>query len=875
MATGLERSKQRIWNTVWLIILVLERTHKKMSKNPKTPPLENPTEPVHTPVLPAAASATRILPVLPLPDVVVFPNSISPLFVVRSQSIAAVERAGAEGNRIFLVAQKSAAAETPKAGDLYTVGTVGQILQVHRLPDNSLRIFIEGNEVVRVRRYIEEDKMISAQVEPVVYAPSPSGRRLTALLRTVIKQFETYARLSERIPEDLFLNIKNTEDPIQLCHHIANYSSLKAADKQAVLESADVTRKLLYLSKVFSVENDLLALEGKILTQVKSQIGKNQKEYFLSEQLKIIEKELGMVNEEDVELEDLQKAIDESKMSAEAREKAQRELNRLFRMAPMSPESTVSRTYIEWLLDFPWGIQTRDKMDLRRAARILNEDHYGLEKVKERIMEYLAVLRMVKGKKRGPILCFVGPPGVGKTSLARSIARVLGRKFVRFSLGGVRDEAEIRGHRRTYVGALPGKIVQMLKKAGSENNVLLLDEVDKMNADFRGDPASALLEVLDPEQNCNFNDHYMEVDLDLSRVMFITTANTTDGIPWALQDRMEIIRLPGYTRNEKMEIARHFLTPRQKSEHGLDDTCIQFTDEGTGFVIDHYTREAGVRNLEREIASLCRKVARKIGASKRIRKVVLSPKEIRSLLGPVRFKEPEVQQTPEVGTAVGLAWTEFGGEMLAVEATTMPGKGNLLLTGKLGEVMQESAKAALSYIRAHAVELGIKPDFYEKVDIHVHLPEGAIPKDGPSAGVTMITALVSALSGRPVRRDVAMTGEITLRGHVLKIGGLKEKVIAAHRAEIPTVVIPHENEDDLEEISLPIRNQMRFIKVKDIAEVLKIALYPVEEAAPKEKETPEKGLAKKENGLAVEKPAGRKPGRPSRRVPAVTPIPTA
>jgi ATP-dependent Lon protease len=858
------------------IICLPERIHKKMNKNPKNAAPDSPVQ-NSTPANPEPpivdTTSLRILPVLPLPELVVFPNSISPLFVARPQSIAAVERAASEGNRVFQVSQKSATADTPKPSDLYTVGTIGQILQVHRLPDNSLRVFIEGTDVARVHRYIEEDKIISAQLEIVTYAPVTTGKRLTALLRTVTKQFETYAKLSERIPEDLYLNIKNTEDPIQLCHHIAHYSALKAADKQAILEMTDVVEKLLYLSKVFSVENDLLALEGKILTQVKSQIGKNQKEYFLSEQLKIIEKELGMVNEEDVELEDLQKAIDESKMSAEAREKAQRELNRLSRMAPMSPESTVSRTYIEWLLDYPWGIQTRDKMELRRAARVLNEDHYGLEKVKERIMEYLAVLRMVKGKKRGPILCLVGPPGVGKTSLARSVARVLGRKFVRFSLGGVRDEAEIRGHRRTYVGALPGKIVQMLKKAGSENPVLLLDEVDKMNADFRGDPASALLEVLDPEQNQNFNDHYMEVDLDLSRVMFITTANTTDGIPWALQDRMEIIRLPGYTRNEKMEIARNFLVPRQKTEHGLDDTTIEFTDEGLGFVMDHYTREAGVRNLEREVASLCRKVARKLGSSKKIRKVTLTPKEIRSLLGPVRFKEAEVEKTPEIGTATGLAWTEVGGEMLAVEATTMPGKGNLLLTGKLGEVMQESAKAALSYIRAHAEELGIKPDFYEKVDIHVHLPEGAIPKDGPSAGVTMITALVSALSGRPVRRDIAMTGEITLRGHVLKIGGLKEKVIAAHRAEVATVIIPSENEDDLEDIAAPIRSQMEFIKVKEIAEVLRIALFPVAGAAAKEETTPQESPSKKSNGCSTKKPAAHRPGRPARRGPSVPSVP--
>ncbi|MFP4380522.1 MAG: endopeptidase La [Candidatus Sumerlaeia bacterium] len=777
------------------------------------------------------------LPVVPLPDVVIFPDSISPLFVVRPQSIAAVDEAALHENQIFLVTQKSANNENPKTEDLHMVGTVSQILQVQRMPDNSVRIFVEGMTVMDVDEYFVEKNCVMADLSKHYYNWDVDGRRLTALKRALLKQFETYARLSERIPEDLFLNIKNIDEALTLTHAITNYSSLKTEDKQAILEMNDISAKFMHLSKVFSVENELLSMEGKILNQVKSQIGKNQKEYFLSEQLKIIEKELGIGGDEDVELEEIQKDINESKMSEEARNKAQKELNRLSRMAPMSPEYSVSRSYVEWLVEYPWQVRTKDKLSLKRASDILNEDHFGLEKVKERILEYLAVLKLVKDSMRGPILCLVGPPGVGKTSLARSVARALGRQFVRFSLGGVRDEAEIRGHRRTYVGALPGKIVQMMKKAESENPVLLLDEIDKMSADFRGDPASALLEVLDPEQNKNFNDHYMEVDLDLSNVLFLTTANTTDGIPWALQDRMEIIRLPGYTRDEKLEIAKRFLVPRQIEAHGLSDELVEFPKDGLEFIIDHYTREAGVRNLEREIAALARKTARKIGGKRKKTKVELSPEEIRSLLGPVRFKDLARWHDPEVGVATGLAWTEVGGEILDVEVSTMPGSGKLTLTGKLGDVMQESAKAAVTYIRAHSEELGVDPDFHKNLDIHIHLPEGAIPKDGPSAGITMTTALVSALSGRFVRRDFAMTGEITLRGKVLKIGGLKEKVVAAHRQKIETVIIPEDNEDDLEDIARHIRKDLKFVPVGTIGEVLDKALLPKGQTQVEKKKT--------------------------------------
>ena len=779
----------------------------------------------------------RTLPVLPLPEVVIFPNSVSPLLVMRPQSVAAVEQALATDSRIFLVAQRSVDVENPKSSDLYEVGTVSQILQFTRMHDGSIKSFIEGQEVCRAVQYIEDQKLLLADVKPAVFTLR-TGKRMTALKRAVLNQFETYSQLSEKIAEDFLVSVKNIEDPLLFCYAIANYGSFKTADKQSVLETPDVYEKMLHLSRVLSVENELLAMENKILNQVRSQIGKNQKEYFLNEQLKVIEKELGLANEEDIEIEELQKAIEESKMSDEVREKAQRELSRLSRMAPMSPESTVSRTYIDWLVDYPWGKRTTDNTDLKRAAHILDEDHYGLEKVKERILEFLAVHRMVRKSKdgkamRGPILCFVGPPGVGKTSLARSIARTLGRKFVRFSLGGVRDEAEIRGHRRTYVGALPGKIVQLMKKAESTNPVFLLDEVDKMSADFRGDPASALLEVLDPEQNFNFNDHYMEVDLDLSEVLFITTANTTDGIPWALQDRMEILRLPGYTRNEKMEIAKRFLVPRQTKTHGLNVETIVFPDQGIEYLIDHYTREAGVRNLEREIASLCRKVARKVASTTRKRLVEIEPKKVHSLLGPVHWKDLEILESPQVGITMGLAWTEVGGEILSVEATTMPGDGKLQLTGKLGEVMRESAQAGLSYIRAHAADFGIAADFHKTTDMHVHLPEGAIPKDGPSAGVTMITSMVSALSNQPVRQDIAMTGEITLRGKILKVGGLKEKIIAAHRARIRTVAVPFENEDDLSEVAPNIRSEMKFVLLKDIEEALELALLPAGPRKPK------------------------------------------
>jgi ATP-dependent Lon protease len=765
---------------------------------------------------------TAIFPVMPLKEIVVFPNNISPLYVVRQKSLAALEEAINRDKVIFVTAQKNAEIENPSESDLYSIGTVAEILQVLRVPDGSAKILVQGQYVGQIVDVLKHDKFLQALIVrvPVKYRPS---KQIEALMRTTLRLFESYAKLSDKIPEDLWLSIKNIDNPVGLANAIANYAALKTKDKQEILETLEAEKKFLQLIRVLDAENELLELENKILSQVKSQIGKSQKEYYLSEQLKAIEKELGIGSEEDIEFEELAERIEKNKLSKEARAKAQKELSRLTKMAPLSPEATVSRTYLEWLTELPWGKYTKDHLDLDRAQRILDEDHYGLEKIKERIIEYLAVHKLVKNMK-GPILCFVGPPGVGKTSLARSIARTLGRRFVRVSLGGVRDEAEIRGHRRTYVGALPGKIIQSIKKASSMNPVFLMDEIDKMSVDFRGDPSAALLEVLDPEQNKAFNDHYLEVDFDLSEVLFITTANTIAGIPPALIDRMEVLRLPGYTQDEKLEIATQFLIRKQLKSHGLSKRNLIFTTEAIEHIITGYTREAGVRNLEREIASICRKVAKKMVHQNRKWLEKIDPEKVREYLGPVRFKDLPLHGASEIGVATGLAWTDVGGEILPTETTIMKGKGNLVLTGKLGEVMQESAKTALSYIRSRTARLNINENFYKTTDIHIHIPEGAIAKDGPSAGVTMATSMVSALSNCPVRQDIAMTGEITLRGKVLKIGGLKEKILAAHRANIRTVIIPRENQDDLEDISEKIRKDIKIILVENLDEVIDAAL---------------------------------------------------
>lgn len=782
---------------------------------------------------------SALLPVLPLKETVVFPGAITPLFVIRASSLAAVETALRLDKRIFLVCQRDVEVETPEKGDLYSVGCVAEILQVLRVPDGSAKILVEGFYTARAVDLIDGKDSLQALLVRMDITGLES-RNTQAYIRTAMNLFEVYAKTSEKVPEELFLSIKNLDDPLAILHAVANYSGIRAAEKQKILESSSLEEKFMLLNANLEKENQILELEDQIVTQVKSQIGRSQREYFLSEQLKAIERELGVGagSDENAELDELRQAIENAGMTEEAKAKATKELNRLMRMAPLSPEATVARTYIEWMIDIPWIKATEDSIDLRSAQKVLDEDHYGLEKIKERIIEYLAVAKL-SGRGTGPILCFVGPPGVGKTSLARSIARCMGRQFARISLGGVRDEAEIRGHRRTYIGAMPGKIVQSMKKAGTVNPVLLLDEIDKMSSDFRGDPAAALLEVLDPEQNKTFNDHYVDVDYDLSRVLFITTANTTQDIPLPLQDRMEIIRLSGYTELEKLEIAKRYLIPKAVKANGLKRAQFKMTKPGLAFLIQGYTREAGVRNLEREINAVCRKLATRLVAAGDVKKAApiptITPDLLKELLGPEKFRDTAVTHEPEIGNAIGMAWTEVGGELLHVEARTMPGKGQLLLTGKLGDVMKESANTALSYIRAHAEELAIDPDFAKNLDIHVHLPEGAIPKDGPSAGVTMATSLASALAKRPVRQDLAMTGELTLRGKILKIGGLKEKVLAAHRYRIKHILIPQENEADLHEIPEEVKKKMTFHLASNLMEVYAVAFGT---KLPREKKKP-------------------------------------
>lgn len=763
-----------------------------------------------------------ILPVIPLRDMVAFPHSMNPVFVSRPRSIAAMEHALDKDKRVCLLMQRSGSAENPEPDDLYKVGVVGEIVQSMRGPDNQARLLVDGLYQVRVLNFLNAGAFMNAIVirQQILVE---FNKRIEAQKRAIIAQFEEYYNFSDRIPDDLYYSIKSLEDTLSIVDSITNYVPFKVTEKQKILEETSLEKKMQMLTRLFGVENEILKIESDIMNEVRDRIGKNQKEIYLSEQLRVIEKELGIPGEDESDLQTLKKAIAKNKLSKEAKDKADKELQRLRKMAPLSPEATVSRTYLDWLVGLPWGKKTKDNLDLDRAQRILDKGHYGLEKVKERILEYLAVHQLVKNPK-GPILCFVGPPGVGKTSLARSIAGTLSRKFVRVSLGGVRDEAEIRGHRRTYIGALPGKIIQSMKKAGSMNPVFLLDEIDKLTKDFHGDPSAALLEVLDPEQNKTFNDHYLDVDFDLSSVMFITTANVGEDIHRTLLDRMEIIHLPGYTREEKIEIARQFLIPRQIKEHGLSRRNVRFSNEVIASIINEYTREAGVRNLEREIAKICRKFARELVRKKKTWSESVSVERVREFLGSPRYKDQEKPQNSEVGVATGLAWTELGGEILPTETTVVKGKGVLTLTGQMGNVMQESAKAALTYIRSRSDKFNLRDNFYNQMDIHVHIPEGAIPKDGPSAGVTMATSMLSAISKRPVRQDVAMTGEITLRGRVLKIGGLKEKILAAHRAHISTIIIPRENKDDLEELPKEVRKDIHFILVNNLDEVLDTAL---------------------------------------------------
>ncbi len=757
------------------------------------------------------------LPLLPLRDIVVFPHMVAPLFVGRDKSVQALSIAMGRDKLIFLATQTDVDIDNPKEDDISRVGTVGKVLQLLKLPDGTVKALVEGVKRARIDQFLPNEAYFRVLLSPVREVPVVSAEK-EALVRAIKKNFEDYAGLNKSIARDLVKSVVAIDDPSQLTDAIAAHFSFKIADKQKLLDTAALGDRLTLLLELIRLEIDIFKMDQRIKSRVKKQMEKTQKSYYLNEQMRAIKKEMGPDDAQD-DLKELEKQIEDKKMSEEAAEKAKQEFKKLSMMAPMSAEATVVRGYIDWLISLPWFEESEVYGDLDKAETILDEDHYGLKKPKERIVEYLAVESLVK-KVRGPILCFVGPPGVGKTSLARSVARATGRKYIRLSLGGVRDEAEIRGHRRTYIGAMPGKIIQSLKKAGVNNPVFCLDEVDKMSMDFRGDPSAALLEVLDPEQNFAFNDHYLDVDYDLSNILFITTANTLPEIPLPLQDRMEIIRLSGYTEEEKCHIAEGFLAPKQIELNGLKEVDITFSRNAIMLLIQRYTREAGVRNLEREIASICRKVARVVVKKKPVRPIRITATSIRKHLGAPPFRYGQVEEEDQVGIATGLAWTQVGGELLCAETVVMPGKGAHTVTGKLGDVMKESAQAAISYVRSRANELGIEPKFYRKLDIHIHIPDGATPKDGPSAGIAMCTSIVSALTKRPVSRFLAMTGEITLRGRVLPIGGLKEKLLAAHRGGIKKVLIPEENKKDLVDIPANIQKQMEIITVSHMDEVL-------------------------------------------------------
>ena len=766
---------------------------------------------------------TNMYAMLPLRDMVLFPHMVAPLFVGREKSVQAIEEAMNNGQEIFLAAQKDAKIDDPDPRDIHTIGTIGQILQLLRLPDGTVKALIEGKRRGKIRQFIPEEKHFTVEVEELPEKKT-RGPEVDALIRVTVEAFEDYVKLNKKIPPEVALSIASINDASRLADTIASHVNLKVSDKQEVLELLNPAKRLEKLYSLMTSESKIAEMEQRIKERVKKQMEKNQKDYYLNEQIRAIKKEMGQKDEGNSEIKELEKRIKRKRLPREAAAKVRNELKKLSLMAPMSAEATVVRNYIDWILELPWFEKTKDKHDIEQAETILNEDHYGLEKPKERILEYLAVQSLVK-KMKGPILCLAGPPGVGKTSLAKSVARALGRHFVRLSLGGVRDEAEIRGHRRTYIGALPGKIIQSIKKAKSNNPVFCLDEVDKMSSDFRGDPASALLEVLDPEQNFAFNDHYLDLDYDLSSVLFITTANALHTIPLPLRDRMEIIELPGYTEEEKLEIAKGYLIPRQLEAHGLKPGQVQITNGALTDIIHHYTREAGVRSLERCIAALCRKAARNIVKDKDVHKVIkIGRQSIQKYLGVAKFRQSQAEEKDHVGVVTGLAWTETGGTLLQIETAIMPGKGSLTITGKLGDVMQESVQAAMSYVRSRAHRFGLPWDFYQKVDIHVHVPEGAIPKDGPSAGITIATSIVSALLKIPVRHDIAMTGEITLRGRVLPIGGLKEKLLAARRSDITNVLIPSENEKDLKEISGKLLRSLNVQPVEHMDQVLPLAL---------------------------------------------------
>jgi ATP-dependent Lon protease len=764
---------------------------------------------------------------------VVYPHGVHPLFVGTESSIRALDAAMAEDKQILLLAKRDADVETPAEADLFTVGTVATVLQLLKLPDGTEKVLVEGGFRAELQRVEPGDDYLRAQVEMLV-EPEVEGREAETLVRSIMEQFEQYVKASKKVPQEVLSSLASIDDPARLVDTIAAQMTLKLEDKQLLLEAVDLKQRIDSLLGLMDSEIDLYQIEKRIRGRVKKQMEKSQREYYLNEQMKAIQKELGDLEDAPNEVEDLGNRIERAGMPKEVRAKAVTELNKLKMMSPMSAEATVVRNYIDWLVSVPWKKRSKVRHDLNKAEEVLEEDHYGLEKVKERILEYLAVQQRVR-KMKGPILCLVGPPGVGKTSLGRSIARATGRKFARMSLGGVRDEAEIRGHRRTYIGSLPGKIVQNLSKVASRNPLFLLDEIDKMSMDFRGDPASALLEVLDPEQNFSFNDHYLEVDFDLSEVMFVATANTMN-IPSPLLDRMEVIRLPGYTEDEKANIASRYLIPKQIAANGLKPNELELPDAAVRAAIRYYTREAGVRNLEREIAKVCRKVVKSVMLGRHDGPIVVKEQSLGDYLGVRRFRYGLAEDQDQVGQVTGLAWTEVGGELLTIEAAVVAGSGKEIYTGHLGDVMKESIQAAKTVVRSRARLLGIRPDFHQKLDVHIHVPEGATPKDGPSAGIGMCTALVSALTNIPARASVAMTGEITLRGEVLPIGGLKEKLLAAHRGGIRTVLIPEENRKDLAEIPDNIRDKLEIKPVKWLDEVLEVALQRMPVPLPEDEE---------------------------------------
>jgi ATP-dependent Lon protease len=811
-----------------------------------------------TPTVTEPALVSAAVPVLPLRDVVVYPHMVIPLFVGREKSIHALDAAMRSDKRIMLVAQRQADVDDPKLEDLHRFGTVASILQMLKLPDGTVKVLVEGVDRARVEQ-LHPGEFYSATIAIEADGDQYDEREMDVLLRSVVSQFEQYVKLNKKVPPEVLTALAGIEQPGRLADTVAAHMSLKLAEKQKVLEILDVRKRLEHMLVAIEGEMDVLQIEKRIRGRVKAQMEKSQREYYLNEQMKAIQKELGEMEDGTNEIAEIEHKIAKAGMPKEARDKANAEINKLKMMSPMSAEATVVRNYVDWLVKVPWKKRTRLHKNIVNAQKVLDEDHYGLEKVKERIVEYLAVLQRVE-KIKGPILCLVGPPGVGKTSLGQSMARATNRKFVRMSLGGVRDEAEIRGHRRTYIGSMPGKIVQNMAKTGVHNPLFLLDEVDKMAMDFRGDPSSALLEVLDPEQNATFNDHYLEVDFDLSEVMFVCTANSLN-IPPPLLDRMEVIRLPGYTEDEKLNIARRYLVPKQIKHNGLKNGELKVSDPAITDIVRYYTREAGVRNLEREVAKISRKAVKQLlldKAGNSAGKVAVTPRNLDKYLGVRRFRYGKAEELNRVGQVTGLAWTEVGGELLTIEAAVVPGKGKLLHTGQLGEVMQESIQAAMSVVRSRAAVLGLDIDFYQKHDVHIHMPEGATPKDGPSAGIGMCTALVSALTRIPVRSDVAMTGEITLRGEVLPIGGLKEKLLAAQRGGVALVMIPEENQKDLVEIPENIKGKLDIRPVRWIDEVLQVAL--TRQPIPR----PETAI----ESPPASKPARRSKGRTSKQVQA-------